>query len=65
MVHLFILLFYRPAVWSGLDQGTGGQWVRPAAELTARGWAYNVFNITNTQEATYRCQQHWHCIGRV
>ena len=53
-----ILLFYRPAVWSGVDQGTGGQWVRPAAELTARGWAYNVFNITNTQEATYRCQQH-------
>ena len=45
-------------MWSGVDQGTGGQWVRPAAELTARGWAYNVFNITNTQEATYRCQQH-------
>ena len=54
MVYLFILLFYRPAVWSGLDQGTGGQWVRPAAELTARGWAYNVFNITNTGAATYR-----------
>lgn len=41
-------------MWEGKDQGTGGQWIRPPPELTARGWAYNVFNITNTQEAIYR-----------
>lgn len=45
--------YYRPSVWSGDSEGTGGQWVRPPADLTARGWAYNVFNVTNTEAATY------------
>ena len=46
--------WFRPSVWTGTDQGTEGQWVRPSQELTTRGWAYNVFNITNTGAATYR-----------
>ena len=46
--------YYRPSVWEATDQGTEDQWVRPIQELTARGWAYNVFNITNTAAATYR-----------
>ena len=46
--------YYRPSVWSGDSEGTGGQWVRPPADLTARGWAYNVFNVTNTEAATYK-----------
>ena len=46
--------YYRPSVWAATDQGTAGQWVRPIQELTTRGWAYNVWNITNTAEATYR-----------
>ena len=46
--------YFRPSVWEATDQGTEGQWVRPVQELTARGWAYNVFNITNTGAATYR-----------
>ena len=46
--------YFRPSVWTAADQGTGGLWVRPLQELTARGWAYNVFNITNTGDATYR-----------
>ena len=46
--------YYRPSVWSATDQGTGGKWVRPRTDLTTRGWAYNVWNITNTGEATYR-----------
>ena len=46
--------YFRPSVWEATDQGTDGQWVRPIEELTARGWAYNVFNITNTGAATYR-----------
>ena len=46
--------YYRPSVWSGDSEGTGGQWVRPPSDLTARGWAYNVFNVTNTEAATYK-----------
>ena len=46
--------WFRPSVWTGTDQGTEGQWVRPSQELTTRGWAYNVFNITNTATTTYR-----------
>ena len=46
--------FFRPSVWEATDKGTEGQWVRPREELTTRGWAYNVFNITNTADATYR-----------
>ena len=45
--------YYRPSVWRGDNEGTGGQWVRPPADLAARGWAYNVFNITNSAAATY------------
>ena len=46
--------YYRPSVWYGDSQGTGGQWVRPPSDLTARGWAYNVFNVTNTEDTTYK-----------
>ena len=46
--------YFRPSVWEATDQGTEGNWVRPSQELTTRGWAYNVWNITNTGEANYR-----------
>ena len=49
--------YFRPSVWANTDQGTQGDWVRPSQELTTRGWAYNVWNITNTGEATYRSVQ--------
>jgi len=45
--------YYRPNIWSAVDEGTGGDWFTPPGDLTARGWAYNVFNINNTQTATY------------
>ena len=44
---------YRPAVWYGVNNGTGVEWFRPSVSNTARGWAYNVFNITNTLNTTY------------
>ena len=49
--------YFRPSVWTATDQGTQGNWVRPSQELTTRGWAYNVWNITNTGDATYRSVQ--------
>ena len=45
--------YYRPYVWSSVDEGTGGDWFTPPADLTARGWAYNVLNINTTQSASY------------
>jgi len=45
--------YFRPSVWQSVNQGTEGQWFRPPADLTARGWAYNVFNITNSLTTTY------------
>ena len=44
---------YRPAVWYGVNNGTGVDWFKPSVSNTARGWAYNVFNITNTLDTTY------------
>jgi hypothetical protein len=44
--------YYRPYVWSSVDEGTG-DWFTPPADLTARGWAYNVLNINTTQSASY------------
>ena len=46
--------YIAPSVWGSVDQGTNGEWVRPAALHTCRGWAWNVFNITNTKRHTYR-----------
>jgi len=46
--------YYRPYVWSSVNEGTAGDWFSPPADLTARGWAYNVFNINNTETATYQ-----------
>ena len=43
---------FRPSVWAGEDSGTEG-WQTAPQELGVRGWAYNVWNITNTQEANY------------
>jgi len=48
--------YFRPSVWQSVNQGTEGQWFRPPADLTARGWAYNVFNITNSLTTTYSFQ---------
>merc|ERR1712098_972598 len=45
--------YFRPSVWQSVNTGTEGEWFRPPADLTARGWAYNVFNITNSLTATY------------
>jgi len=45
--------YFRPSVWQSVDKGTEGEWFRPPADLTARGWAYNVFNITNTLTTSY------------
>ena len=44
---------FRPSVWYSVDSGTNGEWIRPDQKLTARGWAYNVYNITNTLTTTY------------
>ena len=43
----------RPAVWSANNDGTNGEWIKPEEDLTARGWAYNAFNITNSLTTTY------------
>ena len=48
--------YFRPSVWQSVDEGTVGEWFRPPPELTARGWAYNVFNITNTLATSYTFQ---------
>jgi len=45
--------YFRPSVWQSVNTGTEGEWFRPPADLTARGWAYNVFNITNSLTTTY------------
>lgn len=42
-----------PYVAEYADTGTAGAWLRPPAELTARGWSYNVVRIDNTAAATY------------
>ena len=47
---------FRPAVWAAQDAGTAGGWLAPPGELAVRGWAYNVWNITNTMEALYTFQ---------
>jgi len=47
---------FRPSVWSSTNSGTDGSWVQPVPELAPRGWAYNVFNITNTLDTTYSFQ---------
>ncbi len=44
-----------PFVATYVDSGTEA-WFRPPAELTARGWAYNVVRITNSAAATYTFQ---------
>merc|ERR1712142_47039 len=36
------------------DHLADADWFTPPGDLTARGWAYNVFNINNTQTATYQ-----------
>jgi len=46
--------YSQASVWSSLDQGTNGEWVRPQQNFTSRGWAWNVFNITNTGSQTYK-----------
>jgi len=46
---------FRPSVWQAVDQGTDG-WLSPPAELAVRGWAYNVWNITNSEAAVYTFQ---------
>ena len=48
--------YYRPAVWYAENTGTDGEWVQPEEEFIARGWAYNVFNITNSLATTYTFQ---------
>jgi len=46
---------YRPSVWQAVDQGTNG-WISAPADLSVRGWAYNVWNITNSEAAVYTFQ---------
>ena len=45
--------YVTPHVWNSTDEGTNGEWVRPPQNMTARGWAWNVFNITNTKSQQY------------
>lgn len=42
-----------PYVETYVDEGTTDDWVRPSGAYTARGWAYNVVRIQNSQAATY------------
>ena len=44
---------FRPSVWYSENSGTNGEWVGPPNELSVRGWAYNVFNITNSLSTNY------------
>jgi len=37
---------FRPSVWTAQDTGTE-DWLSAPEELVTRGWAFNVFNITN------------------
>merc|ERR1711962_1612326 len=46
---------FRPSVWEGVNQGTNG-WVSPPEQLAVRGWAYNVWNVTNSEDAVYTFQ---------
>jgi len=46
--------YSQASVWTSVDQGTNGEWVRPQQNFTSRGWAWNVFNITNTGSQTYK-----------
>ena len=46
-----------------MDQGTNGEWVRPQQNFTSRGWAWNVFNITNTGSQTYKYDNLGHVKG--
>ena len=48
--------YYRPAIWYAENTGMNGEWVQPEEEFIARGWAYNVFNITNSLATTYTFQ---------
>jgi hypothetical protein len=43
----------QPFVLELEDGGTNGESVRPPEALTARGWAYNVVRISNSDAATY------------
>jgi hypothetical protein len=43
-----------PYVAQYSDQGTGGEWKRPPAALTPRGWSYNVVRIANSSAAVYK-----------
>ena len=45
--------YVTPFVWNSIDEGTNGEWVRPPQNMTPRGWAWNVFNITNTKAQQY------------
>ena len=42
-----------PYVWEGTDEGTSG-WERPPANLTTRGWSYNVWRLKVTKAASYK-----------
>ena len=50
--------YAQPSVWNSVDEGTDGQWYRPQSNYTSRGWAWNVFNITNTDYNRYRFVNH-------
>ena len=55
--------YYHPFVWSSVNQGTNGDWFSPPANMNARGWAYNVFNINNTETATYHFELEGNATG--
>jgi len=55
--------YFRPYVWQSVDQGTDGEWFTPPPDLTARGWAYNVFNINTTVANSYTFQLDGDTIG--
>ena len=54
---------FRPSVWSSVDSGTNGEWVEPKEELAVRGWAYNVYNISNTLTTSYTFQLEGESVG--
>jgi len=56
-------VFFRPSVWSSVDSGTNGEWVQPKEELAVRGWAYNVYNISNTLTTSYTFQLEGESVG--
>ena len=55
--------YFRPSVWYSENSGTNGEWVQPEEALAARGWAYNVFNISNTLTTTYSFQLQGESVG--